>query len=126
MAESQHDDGDQEEIVEVPAASYRLIMVTVCLSNKVSSNQEAYQNLVNAIINFQKSLKSTDFVCYNIGSPLLSASLQTDCQKNMPDFNTVFAQHQNFNEEVRDRSSTYNGIKSAKDLNVGNLIKTNS
>ena len=38
-ASAQNDENDQEEtVIEVPPASYRLIMVTVCFSQKVTSN----------------------------------------------------------------------------------------
>ena len=72
------EEGEQETVIEVSPASYRLIMVTVCLSQKITSNQEAYQNLINALINFHKNLQPEDCVCYNIGSPLLNSKLLTD------------------------------------------------
>mgnify|MGYP006101913803 CR=1 FL=1 len=72
------EEGERETVIEVSPASYRLIMVTVCLSQKITSNQEAYQNLINALINFHKNLQPEDYVCYNIGSPLLNSKLLTD------------------------------------------------
>ena len=63
-------------------ATRRVIVVSVCISEKVSGHQEAYENLIQALINIQMSnsglLFGSDYICYNIGAPLASNYLRSD------------------------------------------------
>jgi len=52
-------------------AKKRVIVVTVCLSMKITDDEEAYRTLVDEIGNLQTSFMSrnNDFVLFIIGSP---------------------------------------------------------
>lgn len=81
-------------------AENRLIVITVALSEKITNDDEAYKSLVNAIINMHVTsglLNEHDFVCYNIGSPMLESQLTSDLQKYMPNFDEVYRDHSQFN-----------------------------
>ena len=80
----------------IPPATNRVIMITVNLSEKITENREAYLNLLNAVTNLHSQshlILEDDFVCYNIGSPLLSAHLSSDCQKHLPNFDYYFRRY---------------------------------
>jgi len=64
------DDGDE----------VRAFIISVELSEKVTENGEAYTNLVNAIqaLHDSELIRPSDFVLYNIGSPLEQAYLACD------------------------------------------------
>ena len=93
-----------------PKASNRVIVITVCLSESITSDDEAYRTLLNALTNMHTTpglLEEQDFVCYNIGSPLLKSLLKSDLQKHMPDFEEVYRDHSLFNEQLREQSTTF-------------------
>jgi hypothetical protein len=102
-------------------ANQRIIMFTVSIDEKISSNEEAYLSLMNAIENVHNSglIQDSDFICYNIGSPLLGSYLRSDLQRNMPNFDIAFEQYRDFNNELRERSETFQILNAGKDMNYG-------
>jgi hypothetical protein len=62
------------------SSKQRLIMITASIDEKITSCDEAYKNLLNALENLHNSglIQDSDYVCYNIGSPLLSNFLKSD------------------------------------------------
>ena len=50
--------------------STRVIVITVCLSKKITEDKNAYLQLINQLKDIQSQhLRPDDFVLYNIGSP---------------------------------------------------------
>ena len=85
-------DDEEKNIIQssasnrIPAepAKRRVVVVTICLNDKVSSNDEAYENLLSALLELHNDshlLKDNDLICYNIGSPLLKSYLRSDTQR---------------------------------------------
>ena len=103
----------------------RLIVITISLDEKITQNDEAYKNLLDSIDSLHNSglLQDTDFICYNIGSPLLHKFITSDQQKFMPDFNESFAQYQDLIDELRERSETYHILTEGKGLRISRVIK---
>jgi len=65
----------------VEKAKLRIIMITVDLSYSLTQDDYAYKTLLDAIIQLHNSssLYPDDLICYNIGAPLLSKYLLSDC-----------------------------------------------
>lgn len=102
----------------------RLIMITVSLDEKITSHEESYKNLLNALENLHNSglIYDSDYVCYNIGSPLLGVFLKSDTQKYMPNFDQVFGQYRDLNDRLKERSETFNILQDGKDIKIGEII----
>ena len=106
-------------------AKQRLILITISLDEKITKNDEAYKNILNAIETLHNSglIHDTDYICYNIGSPLLGNYLKSDMQKHMPDFASTFSLYQGLNEELREKSETFHILNKGKDINLNRVIK---
>lgn len=105
-----------------PKATNRVIVITVCLSEAITSDEEAYRTLVTALTNMHLTpglLEDQDFVCYNIGSPMLKSLLKSDLQKHMPDFDEAYREHSLFNEQLREESTTFKVLQKGAQFNVG-------
>ena len=77
----------------IPDNRSRLIMVTCSFTEKVTEHSEAYGSLLKALITMSKNstyLNSTDFISFNVGSPLLKSYIRTDNQVNLPKFKEIF------------------------------------
>lgn len=72
---------DGTKLFAVQPAKRRVVMISVCLNERITKNDEAYEALLDALVYVHKScthLRDDDLICYNIGSPLLHAFLNTD------------------------------------------------
>lgn len=59
----------------------RVIVITVCLNERITNHEEGYNSLVNALVNLHMRsdcIRSNDYICYNVGSPLISQFLRSD------------------------------------------------
>ena len=83
-------------------------MITVSLTEQVTEDLEAYKTLMDTLIAIHESnlLNPSDFICYNIGSPVQNKYLRSDFQRYMPSFEEMMNEHRDFNQELRDRSET--------------------
>ena len=55
--------------------------MTVSLDEKITENDEAYEKLISSLINWHNQspyFYESDYICYNIGSPLLDQYLRSD------------------------------------------------
>lgn len=80
-------------------------MITVSLDQIITDNESAYLGVLNAIISIYNSdlLRDDDFICFNIGSPIICRTLNCDKQPNMPTYDEVFVnQYEDFNTKVRE------------------------
>ena len=94
-----------------PRAQRRIIVITVCISEKISGHQEAYENLIQALINIQMStsdlLYSSDYICYNIGAPLANNYLRSDLQRLVPKFEETFLKYEEHNNKLRNSDEVF-------------------
>lgn len=85
-------------------------MFSVCLNERITAHEEAYENLIWALLKVHEQpdlILPTDYVCYNIGSPLLGNYLRTDLQRMIPEFDDAFQKYGNLMDHARERDSIY-------------------
>lgn len=72
-------DIDDKNMLDVEAKS-RIFMITVSLDQIITDNESAYLGVLNSIISIYNSdlIRDDDFICFNIGSPIICRILQCD------------------------------------------------
>jgi len=108
---------DNSQADDIP----KLFVITASLDPKITSDENAYVSLVNALISLHKDpnlISPDDFVLYNIGSPLLRTTLRSDNQRNIFAFDKLYDQLFDYLTELRGRSATHQILSNARDLKI--------
>ena len=97
-----------------------MIVFSVCLNERVTTHMEAYENLLWALLKIHEEkdfLFPTDYICYNIGSPMLNTYLKTDLQRMIPEFDVAFQKYGTLMDYARKGDSIYGLLQSRNQAN---------